>query len=798
MSKFKKVICYCLIFNIFFTNILTSCANTARASSIIEQEDLDQQEIAKRGKISAPKAAINYHITEEYEEKYTLKGFKPGTVVLLIFSTILGLFALLAWEPINAKTLFPALGIPKLGVGTENAFYEATSASHWMFGTGAAAFMYTIYKFFLKATNNTLIDTVVDKASKIKQRCIKTKIDDELEENTLQIKLTKDQEKIKEANKHISRKMSTPQALGYGALEIINVGSAFIYSLITLSYLYKIEMPHFPHFFNFFAPFLLVSIMTDKVMTGHSRIGTFIERIEEHYDKETAHRRQHLKKMIHNAIAYVKKLDLEDLDDRNILRRLIKTILPGQALSNLDEEIPQEKKEQMSASNESSEETSSSSSKASDYPPRKKRACGTVRVEDSSYPLFVPDAADPSTSLAPILISTKKPPRSPEKTEEEDGFSSSSSINPFSEEVMSLENEESSLIRTERKASSFNEESSFAQTIKEENWVEPRSPSIAHNELYSFVRQFSTLGDDPHDSKVLRGFSYAIPFFATWGLATVLTQSLEVMSESPLFARILGGEATKNRSLAAIFGSGAGGWIAFAESRDILNALKRMFISPISQFKTKLSGDRLSLVQFASWRTAYTGVLILTAWAYGFVEYSEYRNQQNEPYGNIFTNINTHFPWVKYSALLPFALFETLSFMHLQDRAYQALWRRGKQMTIWTEKLYSHQQRLIGLLEVLLKSVDRLNKEGLSELESLIFLDKQRNAQGDSLRKEEFDHAPASSSGKAASLNVNTSKFQYLKGWLKDHFSPDYLPSQEDEENAPLLLNDDYDTESGI
>lgn len=655
MSKFKRVICYCLIFNIFFNNILTSFANTAWASSQMTSFDEDQnlrytprveddQSFEQTQKIPAKQAVIGRHIAEEWSEKYTLSGFTVLRFFGVILSIVLGILIVNAWEPINAKTLFPALGIPKLGVGTENAFYEATAATHWMFFAGIPGYSYSIFKFGLK-TANVLTNTV--KSIAFKARSCRTKPESiDLEKtHATQENEKNEEEKLAKAKQQIFRKWSIPKFLGYIIPGAINVGSGFIYSMIMVDYLRRIELPHFPNFFNFFGTVLTVAIMTDKSMTGHAKTREIFEWVEEKWDK-TAQLRHRLKNKIEQAIIFVENLDLKKLKDKNILRRLIENILPqNEAASVLEEED----EELDTINNGTSDETNLS---------------GSIDLLGENP---VESGENSNISLAVPATGARR--------------------------LLSDDN-----------------------LITDEDLVEPNFSSINFEKLFDFIKQHNTTIEDSHKSKLLRWASYGISAFGTWGLATVMTQSLESMSGNPLLATILGG--------------GAAGWIAFAESEDIYKALKDISLTPqtiINLFKKP--GFTMSLGWLFLRHVLYPALLASTGYAYTFVEFAEYLNTQ-EPYTNVFTTINNQIPAIKYGALPTFYLFELLSYWHFQDRTYKASARRGKQALVCSlTRLYSYQERLIGSLETTLKSVDILNKEGLTALAERLFPKETENDQ---------------------------------------------------------------------
>lgn len=737
MSKFKRAVCYCLIFNIFFNNLLTSFANTAWASSTMEdiheagdpalsplsplvQRDKNQDDILDFSrKIPAAQAAIQQHITEEFEEKYTLEGFKLFTATVLTSSTIVGLLALLALEPINSETLFKALGISKLGVGTEDAFYEATGASHWMFFTGAAAYIYIIFKGTLKVQKIS-IQITKSIASTIKNWWKSFKKNDSEIGETPPENFKSEKEKIDDTKKTLFRKIIAPQAISYGALEVINIVSAFSYSLILVSSLYKIEK-HFPHFFNFFSPFLIISLMSDKMMTGTSFIGKIIDQTEEYRDQEAAHIRHSLKNVLETAIAKVKELDPNNPEHQHLLYQHIKSIFPNYIISSELEEV-----ELSSTNSEIDEENTLTMLETFTSPSRKKKPSprDSIRFSDEDDPTVSSQTNDEDP---PIVFETVHETK-------------------------------------------FNSENEEVPQFTEDNLVEAPASPINHEAFHEFIKHYSMPVEVEHDSKILRGISYSIVILATWGLATVMTQGLEVMSDSPLFKAIFKEEILRSTVLATISGSIAGIWTAFAEKIDIIKALKNIIITPIVEYWSKLSRPFTHYLKLCR-SLLYIMILEGTAFAFTYAEMDEYNNSQNERYDNIFSTINQKVPVIKYLGFSALYLFELLSWGQLQDRAYNALWRRGKQATIYSTNLKSHQERLIGLLEVTLKSTDHLNKKGLEELAKLIHPDQDQIV----LNKP---------------VNSAPTTFQRIKNWLKKCFSCKRRVYEEDEDERDFLINE--------
>ena len=556
----------------------------------------------------------------------------------------------------------------------------------------------------LLKTANVVTSTVKSIAFKARSRCVKPESVD-LEKSSLNQEIKKnEEEKLVKAKQQISRTWSFPKFLGYIIPGAINVGSAFIYSMIMVDYLRRIELPHFPNFFNFFAPVLTGAIMTDKSMSGHAKIREIFAWAEEKWDK-TAQLRHRLKNKIEQAIIFIENLDLKKLEDKNTLRQLIEDILPeNEAIAILKKEAEAEKR--ISLKSETIDEAVSLES---------------IKDEENSD-----NSLNPTADL----------------TMEDDIKSSSSSLKSFSTEDIL---EEDPIEEATPKTSFFNKNDS---AVEEEDLVEPDFPSLNFEKLFDFIKQHNTTTEDSHESKFLRWASYGISAFGTWGLATVMTQSLESMSGNPLFATILGGIAA--------------GWIAFAESEDIYKALKDISFTPQTIFNLfKKPGFTMSLGWLFFRHVLFPALLLSTGYAYTFVEFAEYLNTQ-EPYTNFFTTTNNYIPAVKYGALPAFYLFELLSSWHSHGRAFKATARRGKQALVCSvTRLYSYQESLIGSLETTLKSVDTLNTEGLITLANRLF-------------PNETEEGP---------LTFHDTPPRKKK----EYFSTD--PSQDEEEKNPLIIN---------
>ncbi len=233
-------------------------------------------------------------------------------------------------------------------------------------------------------------------------------------------------------------------------------------------------------------------------------------------------------------------------------------------------------------------------------------------------------------------------------------------------------------------------------------------------------------------------------------------------------------EILKNLVLATVSGSIAGIWTSLAEKVDIAKAFKNIILAPLIEYWTKLPRPFTHYLKFCG-SLLYMALLGGTAFAFTYAEMDEYLNSQNERYDNIFSTINHKFPVIKYLGFSAFYLFELLSWGQLQDRAYNALWRRGKQASIYSTNLNSHQERLIGLLEVTLKSTDDLNKKGLQELATLILPDQTQIE----LNKP---------------VNSAPTRFQRIKNWFKKCFSCKGRAYEEDEDDRIFLINEELET----
>ncbi len=706
MLRFRKIVSYCLIFTLLLNNTLTSVLNKAWASDVVEDINSNQSlrnilmPINEEALNPAAVVKLQQVINEEWEEKYTLKGFSIVRMIWTVLATIIGFIALNAWEPINAKTLFPKLGIPRLGFGTESAFYEATAAIHGVMALGIAAYSYTIFKFGLKLSSPA--KAIFSKAKQSCSDCLKK------EKNKLSdIEKADNKQSRKEAEplqptQNVFRKWTIPKVLCALPLEIINLGSALTYAMIVTSYFRQIEV-HFPGFANFSTPFLVASIAVDKLMTGHATVHKTLESIEEKCrGKKTSLSRVQLKNRIRQSLEFVKSLDSETVEGRDKLRELIKRILlENEFLSAFEEES------EGTINRQDNIDSESSSSEKGGFIVR--------NVEENS---------NPNSKIVPNLDVQNK------RNDTEDLIISDTSSEQSSQEE--------------------NKHKSETVDTSQNHDVTPPSLPINFDEVYKLISQHS-LPSAIMDSNTIQYISSAISFLAIWGLSTTMTQGLET---------ILG-----NPTLATIFGSSSSLWIAFSESQDITKAIERIIVSLLphkvvqhflgtkdsiddnkrntSQAANKKDKSPLPMVQslpkFLLNVLGYRGILlILAAWTYTFFELSDYLNEDGESYENNYTKINSQNPTLKYAGFVILYLFENLSNMHLQDRAYENFSRRIKQFIICPtgspssnkkKILGIFQERLIGIFEVMLKTVDKLTEEGLEVLEKLIPLNpgKQPN-----------------------------------------------------------------------
>ncbi|OJX09827.1 MAG: hypothetical protein BGO77_00100 [Caedibacter sp. 37-49] len=695
MLRFRKIVSYCLIFTLLFNSTIIPILNTAWASDI-SQEEISNQSLPNilmpiNEDIPDPAAVAKFQqvITEEWEEKYTLKGFGISRIIWLVFSTIIGFIALNAWEPINAKTLFPKLGIPRLGFGTESAFYEATAAIHGVMALGITAYSYTIFKFGLKLFSP--VKTVVLKAKQSCSNCLKKGKNKESDLEKADNKQPKKQVNSLQSTPNIFRKWTIPKGLCAIPLETINLGSAIIYSMIVTSYFRKIET-NYPGFADFSTPFLVASIAADKLMTGHVKVRKTLELIlEECCAKKASPSRVQLKNKIKHALRFVEILDSETVEGKKKILELINFIFPRNEFDSVFEEELEEINTELSSSDV--EEFIVKNLEEKENPNTK--TVPTINVQNSS------DGLDDS------IIS-----ENPSKHED---------------------THKSSAISKNQKHN-----------------VKLQSSPINFDEVYKLINDHSLPSKAIHNSKSAKYysripsflkadyFSYAISCLAIWGLSTTMTQGLETM---------LG-----NSSLAAVFGSSAALWIAFIESEDITKALERIIIpllphkvvqyflrkkpsqedndtSQSATNKNKTASTVKSLGKFLVNVIGYKGVLLaFAAWVYTFFELADYLNDGGEQYDNSYTKINIESPNLKLAGFVTLSLFEILSNMHLQDRGYENFLRRIKQFTLcsngdsnYKKKIIGiFRERLIGVFEVMLKTVDELTDEGLEVLEKLM------------------------------------------------------------------------------
>lgn len=735
MSKFKRVVCYCLIYSIFLNNLLTSFANTAYASDVIQDIISETEELrhvstqpgiiledAQLPRISAKQAVIEDDITNTWKNKHTLKGvtFSCSTILHIIWfglSIFLGLAVLNAFEALSAKTLFPAIGIGHVGVGTEKPFYEATAATHGIIFAGLVPTIYTFFKF-----GKGPLDNGITLISNLKSRYQKQKKADS-EKGPIQ---KNDQEKLTQAKKQVFQKWHLPQFLGYIIPGLTSIGAASIYSLISVVNLYQTEMPRFPIFFKSMYPFLIIFTVPDKWMTGHGATKEILEWGNQKSNRKIAQRRYTLKQSIEKTYAFIKNLDLETPQDRNVLRKLIRNLLPEDETSSILNEEPEELNTISSSMTGMTGEITPSSEL-----PGESGQGSSVRLD------------------AQIDTSEQK-------------------------------NEEN-----------IKENPNFQQ----EDFVEPGASPIAYEKLYNLIREHdSSTQSHGYLSQISRYLSYGISFLGVWGLSTVMTQDLETIFKiSEKLSMIM----TPDQKIifATVLGSLAGGWIAFAEKRDIYKTLKSFGTSFTSQlFIRKSNGDGSeshynprspkNLLKFMANILLYKSFLALTAWAFTFPEFSSYLNVEGQRYENIFTRTNNHIPVIKYIGLIALYLFEIPSYIEVQERGYNGISRRLKQATIWSKSLSSYHERLIGVLEVMSKKIDHLTEEGLTVLEKQIFPDLHKSEQ----TPEELENFILSDE------TMPPSKWHRFTRWVKNCYSIQH--SQYSEEDVSLAVNDGGSSEN--
>ncbi len=708
MLRFRKIVSYCLIFTLLFNSTITPILNTAwaSASDIVEKRDSNQSLRNIVGPINEENpdpeavAKLQQVVTEEWEEKYTLKGFGISRIIWLVISTIIGFIALNAWEPINAKTLFPKLGIPRLGFGTESAFYEATAAIHVVMAVGIVAYIYTLFKFGLKLSSP--VKTVVLKAKQSCSNCVKKG-----KNKASDLEKANDPQPEKEVKPlyptpNIFKKWTFPKVLCAIPSEIINLGSALIYSMIVTSYFRKIET-NYSGFADFSTPFLVASIAADKLMTGHVKVRKILGwGGEKCRGKKISPPRDHFRNKIRHALEFVERLDLETVQDKKKVLELINLIFPRNEFHSVFEQALEEitnTEEDINTESSSSDETESVVRNLEERENPNTKTVPTINIQSRS------DGPE-------ILENPSKITSQPKDTHE------SSAANTNQKHNVKLQ---SSPINFDEVYRLINQDNLFFEAILKSKIAKC---------CFSFSRAMSFLKAE--------SFSFAISFFALWGLSTTMTQGLETMFDNPL--------------LATIFGSSASLWIAFIESQDISKALQRIVVpllphkiflhflsKKISQEdndtsqsatnKNKTASTVKSLGKFLVNVIGYKGVLLaFAAWVYTFFELADYLNEGGEQYGNSYTKINIESPNLKLAGFVTLSLFEILSNMHLQDRGYANFLRRIKQFTLcsngdsaYKKKIIGiFRERLIGIFEVMLKTVDELTDEGLEVLEKLM------------------------------------------------------------------------------
>ncbi len=296
---FKKLICYCLILQIIFLDIVRASSTDLREDQIDDTSPLMSQ-VSIRSSNSASYGSVNdvtggmcepiasssnseslerIHSNHELDDKNNpfiflptrmnnegnvekeitteirrlwrqkvLVEITPFDILIISISVSLGITALQAWEALTAAGAFDVLGIPTPESDEFGAFYASTAAVHFVMFSGLIPFVYSSVK-----AGDLLLDGVKAGYKEIKGV-------------------------LKKAVKHLRKEhadQETPQAwrkksFSIVVLEVFNLICSTTYSLILVGILKRIEHKY-PEFYKIFGGPLAATTFLDKITSGHLR-----------------------------------------------------------------------------------------------------------------------------------------------------------------------------------------------------------------------------------------------------------------------------------------------------------------------------------------------------------------------------------------------------------------------------------------------------------------------------------------------------------------------------------------------
>ncbi|OJX09424.1 MAG: hypothetical protein BGO77_05600 [Caedibacter sp. 37-49] len=290
---FKKLICYCLIFQITFFDIVRASSTDLREDQIDDTSPLMSQ-VSVRGTNPVSYGSLNdvtggindpldtderTHSNQEFDEnnnpfilipsglndegniekeitaeirrlwrQKALVEITPFDILIISISVSLGITALQAWEALTAAGAFDVLGIPTPESDEFGAFYASTAAVHFVMFSGLVPFVYSSVK-----AGDLLLEGGKGGYKEIKAV-------------------------FKKIVKHLRKELAdqeTPQAWrkkswSVVVLEVFNLICSTTYSLILVGILKRIEHKY-PEFYKIFGGPLAVTTFLDKITSGHVR-----------------------------------------------------------------------------------------------------------------------------------------------------------------------------------------------------------------------------------------------------------------------------------------------------------------------------------------------------------------------------------------------------------------------------------------------------------------------------------------------------------------------------------------------
>jgi hypothetical protein len=330
----KKFLCYCLIFQIIFVDIVRASASdisedhdqasllinpTLSSSSYGSMEDVRNHPLgsdndllvypSRNGRSSehsdessnplldassrshnneSVAIEIKTEIKKLWRQK-TLVEITPYEILIASISISLGITALQAWEALTAAGAFDILGIPKPESEGLGSFYASTAAVHGVIFSGLVPFIYSSIK----------AGHLVSQGFQVGYEEIKYLLKKVIKHIN------------KEPNDERSRKAWRGKSWSLLALEVFNLVCSSTYSLILVGILKRIEH-EYPIFYKIFGPSLGVTTFLDKMTTGHKKALETSRRFQKEPENITTFRKD-LRTQALQAKKYLSRVDEESL-----------------------------------------------------------------------------------------------------------------------------------------------------------------------------------------------------------------------------------------------------------------------------------------------------------------------------------------------------------------------------------------------------------------------------------------------------------------------------------------------------